>query len=68
MIGKVIKYNSQRGFGFIKGPHGDQIFVHYTAIEGAKRALTAEEKVKFEVARGARGFQAVKVIPLNELN
>ena len=67
MIGKVIKYNSQRGFGFIKGPDG-KIFVHYTAIEGAKHALAAKEKVRFEVARGARGFQAVKVIPLNELD
>ena len=65
MIGKVVRYNKQRGFGFIKGPEQKPVFVHYTAIEGAQHSLTVGTQVRFAVARGARGFQAVKVIPLN---
>lgn len=68
MIGKVIKYNDRRGFGFIEDHKKDPVFVHYTAIEGPQHSLMTGEKVRFEVAKGARGFQAVKVMPLNELN
>ena len=66
MIGKVIRYNQQRGFGFIKGPNGKSVFVNYTAINNSRhRYLKAGQSVRFAVARGLRGPQAVKVQPLN---
>ncbi len=65
MIGKVIRYNHQRGFGFIETPNHHSVFVHYTAIEDPdRRSLTAGQSVKFAVAMGLRGWQAVKVSKL----
>lgn len=65
MIGKVIRYNNARGFGFIKSSSGNKIFVNYTAIENSfHRSLKVGESVKFAVAQGLRGPQAVKVNPI----
>ncbi|XIF19656.1 MAG: cold shock domain-containing protein [Acetilactobacillus jinshanensis] len=65
MIGKVVRYNNARGFGFIKDQTWKKIFVNYTAIENtAHRSLKVGQKVKFAVAQGLRGPQAVKVNPI----
>jgi cold shock protein len=60
--GKVKWFNQSKGYGFIERESGDDIFVHYTAIEGEGfRTLSEGEEVSFEVTRGPKGFQAANV-------
>jgi CspA family cold shock protein len=65
VIGTVAKWIDQKGFGFIKGEDGKDIFVHNSDIEG-KNSLTEGEKVEFEVTAGEKGPRAVKVKPVSE--
>ena len=64
-IGTVARWLEGKGFGFIKGEDGKDIFVHNSDIEG-KNSLTAGEKVEFEVTAGNKGPRAVKVKPISE--
>lgn len=61
--GKVKWFNSEKGYGFIESEAGNDVFVHYSAInmEGYK---TLEEgmEVQFEVIEGAKGPQASNVV------
>ncbi len=60
--GKVKWFNSSKGYGFIEREGGDDVFVHYTAIEGnGFRSLDEGQAVTFEVTRGPKGFQAENV-------
>ena len=63
--GTVERWLDYRGFGFIKGEDGKDIFVHNSDIEG-KNSLTAGEKVEFEVTAGNKGPRAVKVKQISE--
>jgi CspA family cold shock protein len=63
--GTVARWLDQRGFGFIKGEDGKDIFVHHSDIEG-KNSLREGEKVEFEVTVGDKGPRAVKVKPISE--
>ena len=62
-VGKVKWFNDSKGFGFIERGEGDDVFVHYTEIEGSGyRSFNEGERVSFEVApRGTRGPRAVNV-------
>lgn len=63
--GKVKWFNEKRGFGFIEQEDGSDIFVHYSAIEGAGfKTLREGQKVTFEVREGPKGLQAVNVVPV----
>lgn len=60
--GKVKWFNAEKGFGFIETEDGNDVFVHYSAIqaEGFK-TLEEGQEVSFEVVEGARGPQAANV-------
>jgi len=64
-IGTVARWLDQRGFGFIKGEDGKELFVHNSDIQG-KSSLREGEKVEFEVIDGDKGPKAVKVKPISE--
>jgi cold shock protein len=60
--GKVKWFNAEKGFGFIEREDGDDVFVHFTAIqsEGFK-SLDEGQEVSFDIEEGQRGPQAVNV-------
>lgn len=63
--GTVKWFNADKGFGFIEVEGGNDVFVHYTAIEGdGFKALEEGQKVQFEVTEGQRGPQAERVVKL----
>ncbi len=60
--GIVKWFDSRKGFGFIIGPDKQDIFVHYTAIEGEGfRALRDGAKVRYNAHRGDTGWKATRV-------
>ncbi len=63
--GTVKWFNDSKGYGFISQENGDDVFVHYSAIdsEGFK-TLHEDQQVEFEVTDGPKGPQASKVVPL----
>jgi cold shock protein len=65
MQGKVKWFNAEKGFGFIEREDGDDVFVHFSAIqtEGFK-TLEEGQSVEFEIVEGARGPQAANVTKL----
>ncbi|MBT2606058.1 cold-shock protein [Bacillus sp. ISL-53] len=60
--GTVKWFNAEKGFGFIERENGDDVFVHFSAIqsEGFK-SLDEGQNVTFDVEQGARGAQAANV-------
>ena len=63
--GTVTRWLDGRGYGFIKGEDGKEVFVHNSEIQG-KSSLREGEKVEFEVTDKGRGPRAVKVKPISE--
>ncbi|MED1783665.1 cold-shock protein [Brevibacillus fortis] len=63
--GIVKWFNAEKGYGFIQIEGGDDVFVHYSAIqsEGFK-SLDEGQKVEFEIVQGSRGPQAASVTKL----
>ncbi len=61
--GFVKWFDTKKGYGFIQQPEGDDVFVHYSGIQGEGfKSLRAGEQVQFEVSHGPKGPQATKVI------
>lgn len=62
MRGNVKWFNAEKGFGFIQVEEGNDVFVHFSAIEGEGfKSLDEGQEVEFTVVDGARGPQAEKV-------
>ena len=60
--GTVKWFNASKGFGFIGRESGEDVFVHFSAIQGAGyRSLQEGESVNFEVRTGPKGLQAENV-------
>jgi CspA family cold shock protein len=60
--GTVKWFSPKKGYGFITMEDGQEVFVHYSAIDGAGfRSLEQGERVEFEVAQGPKGLQASNV-------
>ena len=60
MKGKVKMFNAARGFGFITGDDGKDVYVHTSAIEGGA-VLTVGDSVEYEVEEAQRGPRAKNV-------
>ncbi|WP_096155447.1 MULTISPECIES: cold-shock protein [Bacillus] len=60
--GKVKWFNSEKGFGFIEREGGEDVFVHFSAIQGdGYKSLEEGQAVTFEIENGQRGPQATNV-------
>ena len=60
--GTVKFFNNEKGYGFISREEGEDVFVHFSNIEGAGfRTLEAGQAVEFEVGAGRKGEEALKV-------
>jgi CspA family cold shock protein len=60
--GVVKWFNEAKGYGFIERPGGEDVFVHYSAIQGSGfRTLAEGQAVEFDVVEGPKGKQAANV-------
>lgn len=63
--GKVKWFNESKGFGFIEQDSGEDVFVHYTSIQGSGfKTLREGQRVDFEVTKGPKGLKAENVNPV----
>ncbi|MGM0828029.1 MAG: cold-shock protein CspD [Bacillota bacterium] len=63
--GKVKWFNNEKGFGFIEVEGGDDVFIHFSAIQGEGfKSLEEGQEVSFDVVEGNRGPQAANVVKL----
>ncbi len=62
-MGRVKWFNDIKGYGFISQEGGDDVFVHYSAIDGQGfKTLIEGQTVEFEVHQGPKGLQASNVV------
>ena len=63
--GIVKWFNASKGFGFIQRQSGEDVFVHFSAIQGdGYKSLNEGQAVEFEVTSGPKGLQAANVASL----
>jgi cold shock protein len=60
--GTVKWFNAKKGFGFLERDNGDDVFVHFSAIQtDGFRTLNEGDKVKFDIVEGEKGPSAANV-------
>jgi CspA family cold shock protein len=60
--GTVKWFNGSKGYGFISRTEGEDVFVHYNAIDGdGYKSLDEGDQVEFEIGQGPKGLQAINV-------
>jgi CspA family cold shock protein len=63
--GTVKWFNDGKGYGFIESDSGNDVFVHFSAIQGEGfKSLSEGQRVQFEITTGPRGEQASNVMPV----
>ena len=63
-VGKVKWFNESKGYGFIESDNGQDLFVHFSEIQGdGFKTLHEGQSVEFEESMGQKGPQASKVVP-----
>ena len=66
--GQVKWFDPKKGYGFITGPEGQDVFVHYSQIQGEGfKSLKDGESVDYELIEGEKGWQAQAVNRVEEL-
>jgi CspA family cold shock protein len=64
-VGTVKWFNADKGFGFIAPESGEDVFVHFSAIQAAGyRSLDEGQAVEFDITQGQKGPQAANVRPI----
>jgi len=67
IVGTVKWFNAAKGYGFIGHEGGDDVFVHFTAIQqDGYRKLEKGQQVEFSIEEGPKGLQASSVLPMTE--
>jgi CspA family cold shock protein len=62
-VGRVKWFNDKKGFGFIEQPDGEDVFVHFSVIEGEGfKSLDEGQEVEYEAVQGPKGLQAARVV------
>ena len=63
IVGTVKWFNAGKGYGFIEREGGEDVFVHYSALQSeGYRSLNEGQRVEFNIERGPKGLQATNVI------
>lgn len=63
--GTVKWFNASKGYGFISREDGEDVFVHYSAVQTeGYRSLDEGQRVEFTIERGPKGLQARNVVTL----
>ncbi len=61
-VGKMKWFNNEKGYGFIEGENGEDIFVHYSAIkQDGYKSLSEGQIVEYELLETEKGLQAINV-------
>lgn len=62
MLGKVKRFNSEKGYGFIKTENGKDLFFHYSELQmDGFKTIEAGQSVEFEVVETEKGLRAVNI-------
>jgi CspA family cold shock protein len=65
IVGTVKWFNNNKGYGFIAREGGEDVFVHYSAIQGeGYKSLEEGQQVEFSIEKGPKGLQAANLVKL----